>query len=308
MSEPRLHRLVHEATVSAPAGVVYGLVADTTRWPLFMPSVIHVEQLEFDGTCEYLRMYAFAQGTVSSWASTRVLDPEQRVVTFRQVVPAAPLTVMEGRWTAVALTPETTLLRLEHAFAVSVGGTEAADWVEAVTKENSRRDLDRFRALAERWTRLDDAVLHFSDSVRLRGSAELAYDVLHRAADWAEELAGWAGTVVTEQEPGVQRLTVPDLDSDRGQVRICFPHAGRIVFKGTEPHSSIESHIGEWSVEPDEDGVTLTVSHSVVLTEEAAASPEARREVRESIGAQNTALLQLAKHHAETGVPVLWAR
>lgn len=56
----RVHACEHTVEVAAPAGVVYGMLADAARWPVFLPSVVHVERLDFDGVQERLRMWELA--------------------------------------------------------------------------------------------------------------------------------------------------------------------------------------------------------------------------------------------------------
>lgn len=59
----RVHACEHTVRVAAPAGVVYGMLADAARWPVFLPSVVHVERLDFDGVQERLRMWELADET-----------------------------------------------------------------------------------------------------------------------------------------------------------------------------------------------------------------------------------------------------
>ncbi|MEF2529087.1 hypothetical protein [Streptomyces sp. CS62] len=96
-------------------------------------------------------------------------------------------------------------------------------------------------------------------------------------------------------------------------VRVCFPHAGRIVYKQTTTPALMAAHTGEWSVIPDETGVTAVSQHSVLLREEAVERvlgpgttvAQARQYVREALGRNSTATLALAKQHAETAVRML---
>ncbi|MEU3891387.1 aromatase/cyclase [Streptomyces sp. NPDC029041] len=318
MSAERVHRTTHEVTVAAPAGVVYGLISDAVRWPLFFPPNVHVEQLEFDGDSERLRMWATANGQVRSWTSRRLLDPALRRVEFRQELPAAPVQAMGGTWTVDALGADRSRLTLLHEFTVADDAPDDVAWVERATDTNSRTELDSLRRLAEQWGRLDDLVLSFEDSVRVHGPAELVYDFLYRIGDWPELVPHVSRLDFTEDEPGVQVMSMDTRTADGSShttrsVRVCFPHAGRIVYKQTATPLLMSAHTGEWSVVPDETGVTVLAQHSVVLREENIARvlgedadlAQARRYVREALGRNSTATLELAKKHAESAVTVL---
>ncbi|HET6354353.1 aromatase/cyclase [Streptomyces sp.] len=318
MSDTRVHRTSHRVEVAAPAGVLYGLIADTVRWPLFFPPSIHVEQLEFDGTHERLRIWATANGSVASWTSARSLDPELRRVDFRQQVPASSVEAMGGTWIVEARGGDRSQLTLLHDFVVPGDAAETVAWVQRATDTNSRAQLDSLKDMAEKWTRLDDMVLLFEDSVRVNGPAELVYDFLYRAGDWPELAPHVRRVELTEQAPGVQVMSMDASGADGAihtteSVRICFPHAGRIVFKQTAPPALMAAHTGEWSVEPDATGVTVTAQHQVVLNEadiepvlgEGAGLASARRRVREDLGRAGTLMLALAKQHAESAVRVL---
>ncbi|WP_328666202.1 aromatase/cyclase [Streptomyces sp. NBC_00322] len=318
MSDTRVHRTSHRVEVAAPAGVLYGLIADTVRWPLFFPPSIHVEQLEFDGTHERLRIWATANGRVTSWASVRSLDPELRRVDFRQQVPASSVESMGGTWIVEARGGDRSQLTLLHDFVVPGDAADQVAWVQRATDTNSRAQLDSLKDMAEKWTRLDDLVLLFEDSVRVKGPAELVYDFLYRAGDWPELAPHVRRVELTEQAPGVQVMSMDASGADGAihtteSVRICFPHAGRIVYKQTAPPALMAAHTGEWSVEPDATGVTVTAQHQVVLNEadiervlgEGAGPAAARRRVREDLGRAGTLMLALAKQHAESAVRVL---
>ncbi|MFJ8078040.1 aromatase/cyclase [Streptomyces sp. NPDC096176] len=318
MSAERVHRTTHEVNVAAPAGVVYGLISDAVQWPLFFPPNVHVERLEFDGTGERLRMWATANGQVKSWTSRRVLDPEQRRIEFRQELPATPVKSMGGTWIVDSLGANRSKLTLLHDFTVADDAPDDVAWVERATDTNSRAELANLQQLAERWSHLDDLVLSFEDSVRVNGPAELVYDFLYRVADWPELVPHVSRLDLTEDQPGVQIMAMDTVTSDGSthtteSVRICFPHAGRIVYKQTATPLLMSAHTGEWSVVPDETGVTVTSQHSVVLRPENIESvlgadadvQTARRYVREALGRNSGATLALAKKHAESAVRVL---
>ncbi|MEV1026980.1 aromatase/cyclase [Streptomyces sp. NPDC050264] len=318
MSAERVHRTTHQVSVDAPAGVVYGLICDAVRWPLFFPPCIHVEQLEFDGSYERLRMWVTANGRIKSWTSRRTLDAGLRRVEFRQELPASPASSMGGTWTVDPLGADRSRLTLLHEFTVADDDPDHVAWLERATDTNSRAELENLRLLAERWGRLDALVLSFEDAVRVNGPAELVHDFLYRIGDWPERVPHVRRLDHTEPEPGVQVMSMDTRTGDGREhttesVRICFPHAGRIVHKQTATPPLMAAHTGEWSVVPDERGVTVLAQHSVVLREEKitevlgpdADVAAARRYVRQALGHNSTATLRLAKAHAESAVTIL---
>ncbi|MGW2180927.1 aromatase/cyclase [Streptomyces sp. NPDC001732] len=318
MSGERVHRTTHSVEVAAPAGVVYGMISNAVQWPLFFPPNVHVERLEFDGRDERLRMWAVANGQVRSWLSRRVQDPQTRRIDFRQQRPQAPVETMNGSWAVEERPGGTSLLTLLHDFTVIDDRPEDVAWTQRAVDTNSTAELGQLKRLAERWGRLDELVLSFEDAVRVKGPAELVYDFLYRVGDWPELVSHVARLDLTEDTPGVQVMAMDTRTADGAthtteSVRICFPHAGRIVYKQTRTPALMEAHTGEWSVLPDESGVTVVSQHSVVLREEAvervlgegADLAQARRYVREALGRNSTATLNLAKRHAETAIRML---
>ncbi|MEU4469100.1 aromatase/cyclase [Streptomyces sp. NPDC024017] len=310
MSAEQMHRTSHSAEVDAPAGVVYGLIADARQWPLFFPENVHVERLEFDGTAERLRMWATADGRVRSWISERALDPGTRCVEFRQTHPQLPVTAMRGLWIVEERPDQSSLLTLRHDYTVH--GADDAAWVEQVLAVNAKAQMASLRSLAERWRLFDDLVLSFEDAVRIQAPAEHVYDFLHRVDQWPALVPHVARLDLTEDVPGVQLMAMDTRTADGAvhtteSVRICFPHAGRIVYKQTATPVLMEAHTGEWNILPDAEGVTAVAQHSVVLREEAvervlgpgADLAQARRYVREALGRNSTATLRLAGEYAE---------
>ncbi|MFZ3597747.1 aromatase/cyclase [Streptomyces sp. BH104] len=318
MSAERVHRTTHEVTVDAPAGVVYGLVGDAVNWPLFFPPSVHVEQLEFDGSHERLRMWVRANGEITSWTSRRVLDPAARRVDFRHDLPAAPARTMGGTWAVEALAPDRSRLTLTHDFTAEGDDPGAVAWLEQATDTNSRAQLEQISRLAGQWGRLDSLVLAFEDSVRVNGPAELVYDFLYRVDAWPGRIPHVSRLTHSEHTPGIQMMTMDTRTPDGAghtteSVRICFPHAGRIVYKQTATAPLMAAHTGEWTVVPGERGVTVTAHHQILLDEDAitrelgphADLTTARQHLRRTLGAAGTATLRLAKSYAQNAVTVL---
>lgn len=99
------HHTLHSVAVAAPAEVVYGIVADVTKWPQYFGPNVHVEHLEQDAGSERIRIWATANGAVKTWVSRRTFDAERLRVDFRQEVSAPPVAGMGGAWVVSPLTP-----------------------------------------------------------------------------------------------------------------------------------------------------------------------------------------------------------
>ncbi|MFJ8888480.1 aromatase/cyclase [Streptomyces sp. NPDC102402] len=318
MPDERVRRTSYTVDVAAPAGVLYGLIADTTRWPLLVPPAVHVERLDFDGIHDRFRMWVTANGSVTSWISRRHLDAANRTIDFHQEVAAAPAANMGGRWVVEDLGGDRSRITLSHCFTVVGDDLAGTEWLTRATSENSRAQLARLKETAELWTRLDELQLTVEESVRVQGPAELVYQFLYDVQDWPEHLAHVVRADVREDRPGIQVVTMdtrtPGAPARTTEsVRVCFPHAGHIAFKETLASPLLAAHRGEWSVTPDENGVTAAVTHSVLLREEAVESvlgrgadlAQARRYVRDTLGAAGAATLRLARRHAESAVRTL---
>ncbi|MEU1852698.1 aromatase/cyclase [Streptomyces sp. NPDC019990] len=313
-SDARVHRTVHETEADAPADMVYLLIRDTSRWPLYLPPNVQVEQLETTGDTERLRMWATANGQVKSWTSRRVLDPAARRVEFRQEVPAAPVESVGGTWIVTDLGADRSLLTLLHDFTVAGDRAEDVEWVERAIDTNSRAELGNLSTLAAGWARLEERVVTFEDSVHVDGPAERVYEFLHRADLWPQRLPHVDRLELTEDEPGVQIMAMGTRTADGSvhtteSVRVCFPEDLRIVYKQTATPALMSAHTGCWTVRPAAGGgLTVTSRHSVVLREEAieqalgaqADLAHARRHVREALGRNSGATLEAAKRFAES--------
>ncbi|MET9445064.1 SRPBCC family protein [Streptomyces sp. NPDC006610] len=314
MSGERVGRTRHRIQVAAPAGVVYAVLADAAALPLYFAPSIHVERLDFDGEREHLLVWSLLEGRLMSCSSWRRLDPVERRIEFRQELPSAPLDAVSGVIAVRGQGPARTELDLAFGYSVPRLRAPAAPPRLCADLEGPVH-LEGLKNFAERWTRLDDLVLSFEDSLRIHGPAEPVYGFLHRAGSWPHLVPHVTRVALTEDTPGVQRMTMQTLTEDGAHttesVRICFPHAGRIVYKQTSPGRLVAAHTGEWSLDPDERGVTVTARHRVLLREEAvtdvlgegARLAHARRHVRAALRRHCRAVLERAARHAANPVP-----
>ncbi|MFE9812644.1 SRPBCC family protein [Streptomyces sp. NPDC005227] len=275
MSGERVRRLVHSAEVAAPAEAVYALLANAVRGPLYSPGVLHVERMDADGDRERLRVWEHSGGGVrcSLWA--RVAHPQERRIEFWQLRGEAPITSMAGQWTIQEAAGGRSVVSVLHEFTVA-GDPLGAEAVRAAlaVKDNARSTLRSVRRIARSTGGWRQRVLTFQESLRVQGPGEVVYDFLYRATDWAGRVPQVRHVDVSEVSPGVQavnyRLRLPDrTERATSSLRLCFPHAGRIVYKQTTPWAPVAAHTGEWSVLPDEHGVRVIAEHTVLLDEHA---------------------------------------
>lgn len=307
----RVHRRTYSVDVAAPAGVVYALLADTTRWPLFLRSSIHVERLDFDGVQDRFQSWAEVHGSVRSCLVRRTLDAGARRIDFRQEAPAGPLLSRAGSWRVEARASGRSRLALDHEVTLADGGSKDADEAVRATDAHSAAELARLKATAERWDRLEGLLLSFEESVRVKGPAELVYSFLCSIADWPGRVPHVLRAEVAEEQPGVQVVRTETRCAGgpvrcAETVRVCFPHALRILAKETAPGEPLQAHTTEWSVLPGERDVTVLAQHRALLREDAGIAPAAARaHARDLLGEQSNAVLNLAKRHAETAVRTL---
>ncbi|MDI3409426.1 aromatase/cyclase [Streptomyces cavernicola] len=316
MPRERVRRLSQAIEVDAPAGVVYTLIASAERRPLYFASNVYVERLDWydvRGPSERLRVWALADGEVRSWTSDRVQDSARRTLSFRHDRNTEPAASTGGTASVQPLGPDRCRLTVEHALTFPDDSLEGAACLERNITATTRADLKNLRFLAERWDRLDELLLSFEESVRIEGPAERVHSFLYDVESWFKHLPHVRGVHLTEPQTGVQKVTMA-LDADGGteqditSVRLCFPHAGRIVHKETKPRKLLAAHCGEWSIVSDENGATVTSQHHVVLREQdveqvlgpGAGLGDARRHVRAELGDETVRALHLAQEHAES--------
>jgi aromatase len=238
MSPQTVRTTRHTVSVAAPASVVYGILADALGWPVFLPSCIHVERTEADGTGgELLWLWEFVDGRVRSSRVRRVLRPRIRSIDFEEFAgdeTSWPGAVAAGTWSVEPRdsTSSSVTLRYEE---LSPGRTATPDVLEA----DVRLRLGEVGQMAEQWDRLDELLLSFEDRARVDGPPELVYDVLYRVEDWADLLPRVDSVRVSEERPGIQIAVLDTSATHTGltvtseAVRLCFPAAERIVYKAS---------------------------------------------------------------------------
>lgn len=304
--------VTHSVTVDAPADAVYAIVADTASWPWTFGPTVHVQVLEpapAGGGTERLRLWAFANGTVRTWTSRRILDPVARDVRFAQEVPAAPVLTMGGRWRITALAADRTRVDLLHDWTAA--DAEADALIARAVDTNSTAELDALRAAAELGAARAELLLDFTDTVEVPSAdpavtAAAALGFLRDGHLWPQRLPHVARLDLTEDEPGVQVMEMDTRAAGEGpvhttrSVRVCLDDG--LAYKQTATPQVMAAHVGRWTVTTGPDGVTISSRHVVVLAPEgitAALGPDGtvartRELVRTALGTNSTTTMRHA--------------
>jgi ribosome-associated toxin RatA of RatAB toxin-antitoxin module len=145
----------HTVTVEAPADVVYTVLADIEGYAKLFPPTESSTILEESATHQIARLVVDVSGQTQSWVTRRDLDPERRVIAYRQLENAAMIQYMGGEWRALPLDDKHTQLVITHDFAArpteAVPSQEkATELLRAAVDRNSHADLDAVRKEAER--------------------------------------------------------------------------------------------------------------------------------------------------------------
>lgn len=300
------HRTEHTLTVSAPAQVLYGLVADVTLWPAVFEPSVHVQHLERGGRAERFELWAVVNDTVTSWISRRTLDPEGLRVTFRQERSSAPVASMSGEWLFRELPGGHTEVVLYHDFTAVDETPATLAWINEALDRNSARELAALARIAELGHPVPDVVFSFTDTLPLQVPVEAAYDFVNRADLWAERLPHVGRVRMSEPSPGVQDLEMDTVTADGSahttrSVRICRAPQW-IAYKQLVTPKLMSGHSGLWTFTDGPDGPVATARHTVAIDPGAVTGvlgagsslADARAYVREALGRNSLTTMEHA--------------
>ena len=156
-----MHHTEHAITIDAPLDEVYDVLADVEGYARLFPPTQAVEILEQGPGYQIARLVVDVAGEIQSWVTRRDLDPERKVIAYRQLETAALVGHMGGEWRAYALDERRTQLVLTHDFVArdpendgKVAGRftpeEADGLLRAAVERNSHDDLAAVKDEAER--------------------------------------------------------------------------------------------------------------------------------------------------------------
>jgi ribosome-associated toxin RatA of RatAB toxin-antitoxin module len=108
-----------DITIQAPVDRVWTTVAEIERYQESMETVRSVKILEQHG--EHRRRAAWSvllKGSVLQWEEEEEIDPENRLVAFKQI--RGDLEYFDGQWRLEELSPEKTRVIFEVAFEIGI--------------------------------------------------------------------------------------------------------------------------------------------------------------------------------------------
>lgn len=302
----------HRIYVQAPAWDIYEVLANVETWPLIFPPTVHARILEDTGSHQLIELWAMADGALKNWQSTRVFNPVDRTIEFRQVRRDPSLQSMVGRW-RVEDSGDGSLVILDHEFEAAPGGALSLSDIEGVVDANSDAELARLKAACEQGLhRPGDQRVTFEDELVVRGSTDEAFAFIDRADLWPERLGHVAAMDLTEAERGLQVMRMvtraPDgSEHTTASGRVC-QEPDVIRYKQFECPPALHAHRGRWEFHDLGNNTVRVVSHHEVLINfEATANlptppssvAEAARLVRNSLGANSRATLNYLQAHLE---------
>lgn len=302
----------HSIDIDVPASDVYTMLAEVQNWPRVFPPTVHVDHIERGRHEERIRIWAVANGTTKTWTSRRELKPSRLWIGFRQEVSAFPVAAMSGAWHVLPLTETTSRVLLSHDYRAVDDDPDNLAWIDRAVDENSGAELAALKANIELATVDAELTMSFTDQVATTATTKDLYDFVNEANLWRERLPHVAAVELREDIPGLQTLRMETETSDGGRhvtesVRVCFPHR-RIVYKQTTLPALLALHTGFWRFTEEDDGTTIALSqHTVVLRRDRIAAvlgadadvADARAFVRNALGANSRATLELARTYAE---------
>jgi C7-C12 aromatase (ARO/CYC) len=301
-----------QATVAAPARLVFDLVAAVEQWPQFFGPAVHAEVFadlaEHPGEELVRRWFLAGPDRVQVRTSRRSLDPDGLRITLTDADPDPSRSEASAEWRFTEVPGGATLVELEHRL---VPGAAPDPDAEATLTRNGAELLAAVKDAAERREELDRLVLSFTDSLFISATdpAE-AYSVLNEADKWPERLEHVAALDMTEPAPGIQFFDMETSTPDGAthttrSVRVCLPYY-KIVYKQIRLPVLLDAHTGHWEFRPTAEGLIATSRHTVTIKPGALSVlgpgttvADARRYLRRVLSANSMKNLQLAKRFAE---------
>ncbi|WP_329016530.1 SRPBCC family protein [Micromonospora rifamycinica] len=295
----------HTVPVTAPAPLVFDLLADLGSWPHFHGPSVHAEPIGVDGHGQRFRhWWVIDDHTVRTWEASWQFAREQLRIGYEFAPHQPGAAGVRGSWTVHPSSDTTAQVRWEQT-VVGEGSHDAAG-----AEREMRELLDAVRSAAEHDEERRDLVVDFEDPLFVAGPVEAAYEYLYEADKWPERIPHVSRLVLEEKVPNIQFFDMDTHTPDGSphttrSVRICLPNH-RILYKQIHLPKLLDGHTGHWSFTPTREGFILGARHTAVIKPSALSilGPDttvldARRYLRRVLSANSMSNLRLAKAYAE---------
>lgn len=311
MSRSDGHDVEHEITISAPAAVIYRLLADVAQWPRIFPPTVYADHIERSEGSERIRIWATANGELKSWTSARVLNSHDLRIDFRQEVSQPPVAAMSGTWVIEKLSEVDSRVRLQHSYRAVDNDPSSLAWIDEAVDRNSRSELEALKANVEFANDAEGLTFSFEDTVHIHGSPEDVYSFINDADLWPERLPHVLRVRLTEEVPGLQTLEMDTRAADSSvhtteSYRVTFPYH-KIAYKQTKLPALLRLHTGCWTIQENAEGVAVSSQHTVVINianiepilGKQATVDDAKGYVKNALSTNSLTTLNHAKLHIE---------
>nr|AHA81972.1 Arm2 [uncultured bacterium] len=294
----------HTATVTAPASLVFDLVAGLPDWSQFHGPSVHAEPLgRRDGAELFRHWWVIDDHTVRTWPARWRFDRDRLRISY-EFDPAEPGAAgSRGTWTFATVSDSSTEVRVEQT---PTDGDHDADRAD----RELRQLLDSVVDAAEHDKERRDLVVDFEDPLFVAGAVEDAYAYLYEADKWPERIPHVSRLVLEEKVPNIQFFDMDTRTPDGSahttrSVRICLP-GNKIVYKQIHLPKLLDGHTGHWRFTATREGFILAARHAATIKPSALSilGPEtsvldARKYLRRVLSANSMSNLRLAKAYTE---------
>jgi C7-C12 aromatase (ARO/CYC) len=291
-------------SVTAPAELVFDLVAGLQNWSQFHGPSVHAEPLgRRDGAEEFQHWWVIDDRTVRTWRARWRFDREALRIGY-EYDPAEPAAAARrGEWTFHRLSDTATEVRVEQETTGDPSDVASAD-------RELRELLTCVQDAAEHHEERQDLVVDFEDPLFVAGAIDDAYAYLYEADKWPDRIPHVSRLVLEERVPNIQFFdmdtTTPDGSAHTTRsVRICLP-GDKIVYKQIQLPKLLTGHTGHWKFTPTREGFVLGARHTAIIKPsalsilgEGTSVLDARKYLRRVLSANSMGNLRLSKAFAE---------
>ncbi|WP_340560964.1 aromatase/cyclase [Streptomyces sp. GSL17-111] len=311
MATAKAVNVEHRARVRADAESVFRLLVDLDNWPRVFPPFVHLESLGTDARGrERVGMWSTSGERVEHWVALRTVDAAGLRVGFVPERIEAPMTSMSRDWVVEPDGDAACVVRLEQAFTVSPGHTDALAPLRRTVAELAPAELSAVQTAAELEAAFPELLVVVEDEVVIPGgSAPDVYAFLFDAARWPQRLDHVERATVREENGPAHLLELVTREPRGGTMTTKATRVGlgphKIAYKHLLLPPLGSSHHVQWRIAETPGGTTVASRQTVVLDESGVAAvlgdgtglAEARAFVRSELSTQVLRVLDQARDH-----------